>query len=113
VLVRFVLLVLFAFVPWTSMSVAADSGIAPEGEGPGSECSAGSLYQGPSLDDPNVDTDPERPIVEDAAFPGEEGDDQSDDGADGMCRSETLELWFQFEGPYSREALAPTSRAIS
>lgn len=112
-LVRFALLIVLAILPWSGMSVAADSGMTPEEEPPGSSCSTGSLYQGPSLDDPNVDTDPERPIVEMASMPSEEGDAQSDDGADGMCRSETLELWFQFEGPYFKQALAPTSRALS
>jgi hypothetical protein len=63
------------------------------------ECT-GELQTGPSLDDPNVDTDPERPIMEHTSMVTGEGEEdgdggQNDDGADGQCRSETLELWHQ------------------
>jgi hypothetical protein len=60
---------------------------------PPPECD-GSLKSGPSFDDPNVDTDPDRPITEKAG----DGDGQSADEADDACRSETLEHWFEPDG---------------
>lgn len=91
--IAFALLISLAFVPWTGMSSAAGSRVSFDEEPQTSECGS-AKQQGPSFDDPNVDTDPGRPITEHASLPDEEGDDQSDDYADGMCRSETLELWF-------------------
>lgn len=120
-LARFALLASLALVPWTGLSSAADSRLATidDEEPQASECGS-AKQQGPSLDDPNVDTDPERPIVEHASLSNEEsggGDEedggQSDDFADGMCRSETLELWFQPEPNPFVHALAETGRALS
>jgi hypothetical protein len=65
-----------------------------EPNAPPPECD-GSLKSGPSPDDPNVDTDPDRPITEKAA--GYE-DEQSADEPDDACRSETLEHWFEPDG---------------
>jgi hypothetical protein len=114
VLVRFVLLMLLALVPWTGMSSAAGSRVAFDEEPQVSDCGGDSKGQGPSLDDPNVDTDPERPITELASgfADEEEGEDQSDDYADGMCRSETLELWYQPDPTIFIQALAATRRAF-
>lgn len=110
-LVRFALLMSLAFVPWTGMSSAAGSRVVLDEEPQVSEC-GDSKGQGPSLDDPNVDTDPERPITELASRFAEEDEDQSDDYADGMCRSETLELWYHPEPTIFIDALAATSRAF-
>ena len=116
-LVRIALLMLFAFLPWAGMSSAGPNVAVDEELAPPTECGS-SKEQGPSLDDPNVDTDPGRPITEEASMPGEgmpgdDGGDYSDDDADGMCRSETLELWFQPEPNIFLQALAATSRALS
>lgn len=121
-LVRVALLMSIALVPWTGagMSSAAGSRASLDEEPRASECGS-AKQQGPSLDDPNVDTDPERPITEQASL-GDDGDaggdgdaqgDGSDDYADGMCRSETLELWFQPESNIFIQALAATERALS
>ncbi len=113
-LIRFAMFALLAFVPWTGMSSAVGSRVPSSGDAsPGPECSVGSQDQGPSLDDPNVDTDPDRPIIENAAMSMDDGDDQSDDDADGMCRSETLELWYQPNPSIFMQALAVRSRADS
>ncbi len=88
-----------------------------------SEC-MGVLQSGPSLDDPSVQTDPDRPIQEkaaddgdDQAQPGEPGyddnNDQSDNDADGVCRSETLELRPPQDDGERVFALAPTKHALS
>ena len=112
-LVRFALVMVLAFLPWTGMNSAAGPRFSgDEDVAPPSKCGSSS-EQGPSLDDPNVDTDPDRPITENASMAGDEGDDQSDDDADGMCRSETLELWFQPEPAIFVLALAEISRADS
>ena len=112
-LVRIALLMAFAVVPWTGMSSAAGSRASLDEEPQTSECGTGK-QQGPSFDDPSVDTDPERPITELASLSDEEdGDDQSDDYADGMCRSETLELWFQPEPNIFLQASAAVTRALS
>jgi hypothetical protein len=102
---------LLAFVPWTGTGGAAGSRLSHPVEITPSECATES--QGPMLDDPNVDTDPDRPITENAAMLTDDGDDQSDDDADGMCRSETLELWYQADPSTFMQALAATSRANS
>jgi len=111
VLVKVALFVLFALAPWSAVGPSAGSRVSFEGEPQTSECGS-AKQQGPSFDDPNVDTDPERPITELASLPDDEGDD-SDDYADGMCRSETLELWFQPQPNVFIQALAATSRAQS
>ena len=110
VLVRFALFVLLAFAPWSATSSTAGSRVDFEGEPHTSECGS-AKQQGPSFDDPNVDTDPERPITEHASAPEDEGDG-TDDDADGMCRSETLELWFQPEPNIFIQALAVARRAV-
>ena len=49
------------------------------------------------MDDPNVDTDADRPITE-KADDGDDDDAGGDVGIDGgVCRSQTLELRFQLE----------------
>jgi hypothetical protein len=109
-----------ALVPW--MNSAASSRVSffdQEAPPPTSECGT-SPNQGPSLDDPSVDTDPDRPVTEHASMSddegddsGDEGDDSSDDNADGMCRSETLELWFQPEPNTFVEARLATAATDS
>ena len=114
-LVRIALLMSLSLVPWTGMSSAAGSRVSLDEEPQTSECGT-AKQQGPSFDDPNVDTDPGRPITEHASLSDEEeGDDQSDDYADGMCRSETLELWFPPEPTVSlrASALAVMPNALS
>jgi hypothetical protein len=98
-------------------SVAEDESGPPADDGPGLTDCNGALQTGPSLDDPNVDTDPERPITEHASHvtrEGEEdGDDQSDNDADGQCRSETLELWHQEDPDAMVHVMLETGRAHS
>jgi len=60
-------------------------------QGVSAEC--GALQSGPSLDDPNVDTDPDRPLMDQTSTDGANADEQSDDDPNGMCRSESLEMW--------------------
>ena len=95
--------------------LVADQASPPDDGAAPTECN-GSLQTGPSLDDPNVDTDPERPILEHASHVTREGeddgdDDQSDNGADGQCRSETLELWHQNDPDSLVHAALETHRA--
>ena len=97
-------------------SLALDEQAAPPAP---LQCGADALH-GPSLDDPNVDTDPDRPITHKASF-GDDGDDaeggdegegdQSDNDADGQCRSESLELQFQQDPDTLVLALADIGRA--
>lgn len=91
-LARFILTTLLAFGSWGNVqhlkTWVDDGGAMP------SEC--GDPDQGSSLDDPSVDTDPDRPIMDLASDSDDEADPRDDD-ADGMCRSQTLELWFPRE----------------
>jgi hypothetical protein len=111
VLVRIAFVAFLAFVPWTAVSSTASPRLAnfdEESPPPLSECGGSTTNQGPSLDDPSVDTDPDRPIMEKVSAPdGDDDGDSSDDDADGMCRSETLELWFQPEPSIFVQAALP------
>ena len=103
--------------PVPEFLLIADEGTP--GVGP-TECNGG-LQAGPSLDDPNVDTDPERPIMEHASVVMDDSDDQgdgdqgdqSDNGAEGQCRSETLELWHHHDFDAIVQAMVETYRAHS
>jgi hypothetical protein len=120
VLVRIAFVMFLAFLPWSAPSSTASPRLAnfdEQSPPPLSECGGSATNQGPSLDDPNVDTDPDRPIMEKASVPDgdddgdddgdADGGDSSDDDADGMCRSETLELWFQPEPSMFLQAALP------
>ena len=60
------------------------------------------------LDEPSVQTDPGRPIVEKAD--SDEGDSDADDG---VCRSDTLELWHEQEPAFGLLVLNDSSRKSS
>ncbi|MBI1210271.1 MAG: hypothetical protein GC190_02310 [Alphaproteobacteria bacterium] len=103
---------LLVLMPWAADRANGDRLTSFDNDAPAtSECASPS--QGPSFDDPNVDTDPDRPIMEQVATPGDDGDDSSDDDADGMCLSQTLELWFEREPKVFLQASTALKRAIS
>ena len=108
-IVRVAVLALFALVPWIGEAgSAADSRMALPVEMMPSPCGE----QSAPLDEPSVDTDPGRPITEEAALPADDdGGDQGD--LDGACRSESLEFWFQQEPPTFIEAMNATPKARS
>jgi hypothetical protein len=110
VIVRVAALALFALAPWAGGAGSAASLVTvhPVDATP-SECAD---QNSPSLDEPSVDTDAGRPITEKDALPNDDEDDQ-DSQADGACRSETLELWFQHKPMPVIQALNLTKGAIS
>lgn len=121
-LVNIALLMSLALMPWTHASSIADTRVSLD-DAPGiSKCGSAQQQQGPSLDDPNVDTDPDRPITEHASMndgPPDGDDDQGEDEAqgdefsNGMCRSETLELWFERDPNMFLHASLATARTVS
>ncbi len=111
-IVRVAALALFALAPWIGGAGSiASSGTARPVEAAPSEC---DNQNAPSLDEPSVDTDAGRPITEKVAVPADDEDDQDDDqDSGGVCRSETLELWFQQEPLPTLQVLNVTARVNS
>ena len=109
VIVRVAALALFALVPWSVHSGSAASSRAQSSAADDTPSACNDQDQSDPLDEPSVQTDPARPITEDAADEGD-NDGETDDG---MCRSQTLELWFPQKPSFLVQALNDTDRATS
>lgn len=111
-IVRVAALALFALAPWSIDGGSAPAWRAAAGPMPDTSDCADPSESGSMLDEPSVQTDPERPITENAALSDDDvnGDDDQDDG---VCRSNTLELWFQRQPPFVLQVLNATARSQS
>ncbi len=90
-IVRVAVLIIFALTPWTAENGTQRAQSVRSVEAAPSDCDNRSDSL---LDEPSVQTDPGRPIVEKA---NSDDDDNDNDVDDGTCRSDTLELWHEQE----------------
>ena len=104
-IVRVAVLSIFALIPWAAESGSQRAQSVRSVEVAPSDCDNRSDSL---LDEPSVQTDPGRPIVEKADL-----DDDDNDADDGTCRSDTLELWHEQEPTFGLLALNVLTLKVS